>query len=63
MADKQDRPVTLPKRGGYTGGKPASDMRPPVRTPAAGMRRRPLPERTTSSLSDIRVEAAPREGR
>jgi hypothetical protein len=27
---------TLEKKGGYSGGKPASAMRPPVRTPAAG---------------------------
>lgn len=36
MADKHDRPIALPKRGGYQGGKPSSAMKPPVRTPAAG---------------------------
>lgn len=37
MAGDRARPVTLPKRGGYTGGpKPASGMRPPVKTPASG---------------------------
>lgn len=36
MADKNDRPITLPKRGGYQGGKPASAMGPPSKAPAAG---------------------------
>lgn len=39
MATRDTTASTLEKKGGYTGGKPASAMRPPVRTPAAGQDR------------------------
>lgn len=35
MTDKRSATVTIDKRGGYSGGKPGSQMRPPVRTPSA----------------------------
>lgn len=35
MADKRSTAVTISKRGGYSGGKPGSQMRPPVHTPSA----------------------------
>lgn len=35
VADKRSTTVTISKRGGYSGGKPGSQMRPPVHTPSA----------------------------
>ncbi len=36
MAEKRSNSsVSINKRGGYSGGKPGSEMRPPVRTPSA----------------------------
>jgi hypothetical protein len=40
MASKRTTTVSLPsKRGGYSGSKPGSQMRPPVQTPSATVSR------------------------
>jgi hypothetical protein len=52
MAEKQDRPIRLPKRGGHTGAKPASAMRPPVRTAAAGYGKAPRTEVQLAPTAD-----------
>jgi hypothetical protein len=58
VADKQDRPVILPKRGGYQGGKPASAMRPPVRLPAAGARVRYTHDEDGTPLTAVALHAS-----
>ena len=33
--------MTIPKKGGYTGGKPAAEMRPPAKVPSETIRPKP----------------------
>ncbi len=40
-ADRSDAPVRMEKRGGYSGGRPASTLGPPPQTPSASADAKP----------------------